>query len=99
MTLYVSEYSQLGLGAAAQIPQEPPLAEYTVASGARGPAFQVATRFVRVSTDGASAMQVAFGPSATVTIVAGNQRLPINSTEYKGVPSNSGLAVAATNVA
>jgi hypothetical protein len=44
-------------------------------------------------------MQIAFGPSATVTIAAGNQRLPINSTEYKGVPSNSGLAVAATNVA
>jgi hypothetical protein len=99
MPLYVAEFSALAMGGGAQVPQMPPLAEYTVASGARGAAFNAATRYVRVQPDGTSAMQVEFGLAGSAAVVAGSMRVAANATEYFGVGSNSGLCVAATNVA
>ena len=100
MTLYVSEYSALAIGGTAQLPQEPPIVEYTIASGAKGPqAFNAATRFIRVHADSASAMQIAFGPFASAATTASSQRLSAGSTEYKAVPQGGGYTKAAANIA
>ena len=98
-TLYVAEFSQLGLAAEQQAALAPPLADYKIAVGltsTTGPTFNVATRFVRLHCDATNPVSVLIGPAATVTATASNARLAVNQTEYYAVPQNQGaMAVAA----
>jgi|SRR6516164_8876474 hypothetical protein len=93
--VYVTEYSQLGMYENTQIPLDPPIADYQVAVGASsasGPAFNKATRFVRLHCDATSPASILIGP-LTATVATTNQRMAANQTEYHGVPQNAGYCV------
>jgi hypothetical protein len=75
-----------------QVPQDPPLADYRVAFGAAGAAFNVATRFVRIHAD--AICSVIVGPASGLAAAATNRRFAAGQTEYVAVPQNSGYAVA-----
>lgn len=94
-TLYITEYAYMGQvpNSAAQIPQEPPIAEQTVAIGVSSAAssnFNSKTRFIRVHTDAICSVSVAIGPTAT----AAKGRMAANQTEYRGVPEGGQYAIA-----
>lgn len=92
MTVYVSEYGNLGGPVHAQVPQEPPFAEYTVAPGAVGAAFGQFTKMIRVHTDAVCSILVSTAGTAAST---SNKRLAANQTEYFGVNAGQKLAVIA----
>jgi hypothetical protein len=95
-SLFVTEYSQMGLQAEQQTPYDPPLADYVVAVGVGstvGPAFNVATRFVRLHA-ATNAISFLIGPVATVTATVTNARLASNATEFHAVPVGVNYAVA-----
>jgi hypothetical protein len=87
--VYVSEYATLALGGAAQISEEPALAEQAVSIGAASNPFQAGTRFIRVAPDAACSILV--GPVGTVAATT-NKRLAANSVEYFGVRSGQVVA-------
>jgi hypothetical protein len=94
-TLYVTEYATIaGLPATAngQVPLEPPIADYTVAFGSASPAFQAATRMVRLHCD--AVCSVLFGPAGATNATTTNQRMAANQTEYHGVPEGRGFVVS-----
>lgn len=84
-TLYVCEYSSLGLGAQT-IAAEPPITEQTVAIGAAAQSntFNTATRYVRLHADSICSVQFGVSPSATVAVT--NKRMAAGQTEYFAVP-------------
>lgn len=95
--LYISEHESVfkhpesGMA----IPSWPPLATYTVASGAAGPAFNNATRFIRINADSVFSFRI--GPnqqagSATTT----DPRISANASELAGVIPTHNIA-AITN--
>jgi hypothetical protein len=94
--VYVTEYSQLGMYENVQIPQEPYIADYSIAIAVGttvGPVFNIATRFVRIHADAVCSIRIAPAvPSPTVA--ATNQRFAAGQTEFKGVPQNAGYCVA-----
>jgi len=103
-TLYVAEYSAIAnvlhaLGStrmAGQAPQEPVVAEQTVAiagSSTQSGAFNASTTFIRVHVDAICSVAIGTNPTATTT----NKRLAANQTEYFGVTSGQKIAVI-TNV-
>ena len=94
--LFIAEYERLAVGpmgsGQSQIPQEPPIAEQTVAIGgasASSSAFNARTRFVRIHTD--AICSIAFGASPTATDTT--KRLAANQTEYFGVAPGLKVAV------
>lgn len=94
-TLYITEYAFLGQvpNNAAQMPQEPPIAEQTVAIGASSAAssaFNAKTRFVRLHTDAICSVKVGVSPTAAAT----NGRMAANQTEYRAVPEGGQYSVA-----
>lgn len=94
-TLYITEYSAMGQApnSGPQMPQEPPIAEQTVAisgSSAASAAFNSKTRFVRVHTDAICSVEFGAAPTATAT----TGRMAANQTEYRGVPEGGAFKVA-----
>lgn len=94
-TLYITEYAYMGQvpNTAAQMPQEPPIAEQTVAIGSISAAsanFNSKTRFIRVHTDSICSVEVGISPTATAT----KGRMTANQTEYRGVPEGGQYAIA-----
>jgi hypothetical protein len=99
MPLHITEYANVAFlpNAVGMIPQEAPLADYTVAIGsssAQSPAFQPGTRLVRVETDTICSLLFGFtlggGPVATTS----NGRFIAGQTEYRGVPEGGRMQVA-----
>lgn len=93
-TLYITEFALMGQvpNSAAQMPQQPPLAEQTVTIGAstQSAAFNAKTRFVRLHTDAICSVEFGTNPTAT----AANARLAANQTEFHGVPEGGAFKVA-----
>jgi hypothetical protein len=89
-SLFVTEYANMlnvvgASGQAAQIPQEPPLAEYVLATAGVGATFNAQTKFIRVQAQ-VGPMSIAIttaGSAATTT----QHRIALNQTEYLGVPN------------
>ena len=95
-TLYITEFALMGAApnATPQMPQQPAVAEQTLAIGGtsgQSAFFQPATRFVRIHCD--SVCSVKFGPNPTA--VATGARLAANQTEYHAVPEGGSFRVAA----
>lgn len=95
--LYVSEHdsvfqhSQSGM----LIPSWPPLATYTVASGSAGPAFNNATRFIRINADSVFSFRI--GPSLSAgSALTSDPRISANQTELANVTPGHNIA-AVTN--
>jgi len=95
-TLYIAEYASISMGQAGRLhqhPDEPPLAEQTLAiGGVSNPSapFNAQTRAIRIHTDAICSIAIGVVPVAT----AANQRLAANQTEYKGVPLGAGFSIA-----
>lgn len=93
MPLYVAEYAAMAQVSGAQMPQEPPLAAYTVAIGgasAQSPTFNAKTRFVELHTDAICSVMVGLNPTALAT----RGRMAANQTIYRGVPEGGSYQVA-----
>jgi hypothetical protein len=95
--LYITEYADVARPQAPagipSWPQEPPLAEQTVAIGAgsvASAAFNAATRFVRLQSDVVCSVEFGTAPTATAT----TGRLPANVIDVRGVPMGAGFKVA-----
>ncbi len=86
MTVYVSEYGGYAPGPL-QIAQEPPLVEYVLTPSTSGVtstrAFDPATNYIRIHTDGI----ISFGvvASTTLAVAITNKRMAASATEYFGV--------------
>lgn len=96
-TLYVTEYATSGYkqigGVTVQTPDEPPLAEQTVAIGASSAAssaFQTGTTVIRLHVDTVASLAIGLSPVATTS----KQRFASGQTEFKSVPKGSGFQVA-----
>jgi hypothetical protein len=91
-TLYITEYAGLALaqlGEVGQMPQEPPLAEQTVAIGVgsvQSSAFNAKTKLIRLHSDAVCSIEFGTNPTASATTA----RMAANQTEYHGVPNNTG---------
>lgn len=93
--LYVTEYQYMGQvpNSAAQMPQEPPLAEQTIAIGGtstQSSNFNAKTRFVRLHTDAICSIEFGTNPTASAT----TGRMAANQTEYRAVPEGGSFKVA-----
>ena len=91
---YICEYASVGVARQgnAEIAQDPPLTEQTVAIGGgstQSSAFNNSTRFIRVHVD--SICSIAIGPDPTAT--TSTKRLVADQTEYFGVIGGHKLAV------
>ncbi len=86
-TLFITEYAIVGKdtnGRAMQVPQEPPLAEQTIAIGGasvQSNAFNARTGLIRVHTDVICSKVI--GPNPTATTAKG--RMAANTTEYTAI--------------
>jgi len=96
-SLYITEFARMptnvgAVGQAAQIPDEPPLAETKLATGGVSAAFNAGTRFIRVhaQVNGMSVLISTAGTAAAVT----NHRIAQNQTEYLSVPQGGGFKIA-----
>lgn len=87
--LFVTEYGVQGRdmgGYRMVVPEEPPLANQTVAITAgsvQSSAFNANTRLIRVHTDAICSIEFGTNPTATTT----TRRLAANTTEYFAVPA------------
>jgi hypothetical protein len=97
--LYITEYHDLPQAfsnSAPQLVREPGIVDQppiTIgASAAQSAPFQTSTRLVRLHTD--VICSVLFGPPASTTATANNQRLAANQTEYKMVIDGAGHCVS-----
>jgi len=94
--LYVAEFRFMGQvpNAAAQVVQQPPLAEQVVAIGGSSTActnaFNAKTAIVRVHTDAICSIEFAVSPTATLSTA----RMAANQTEYFSVPVGGAYKVA-----
>lgn len=85
-TLYVTEYATLGESSKGtpNLPEEPPVAEQTVAIGGgsiQSSQFNAKTRVIRLHTDTVCSILVGTNPVVTTS----NQRMAANQTEYKAL--------------
>lgn len=92
--LYIAEYTHFPVrqGNVVQAPNDPPVAEQTVAIGAgsvQSAAFNAKTRVLRIHTD--AICSILIGPDPTAT--AAKARLAANQTEYRVVQPGDKLAV------
>ncbi|HET8921348.1 MAG TPA: hypothetical protein VFN27_16935 [Xanthobacteraceae bacterium] len=99
MPLHVTEYANVAFlpNAVGMIPQEPPLADYTVAIGgssAQSPTFQLGTRMVRVETDAICSILFGFALAGGPVATTANARFVAGQTEYRGVPEGGRMQVA-----
>lgn len=94
--LYITEYADLAETpdqVRHEMPQEPALADQTVAIGGSSTAsaaFNIGTRFVRLNCD--APCSILFGTAPTATATKG--RMAANQTEYRGVPQGASYKVA-----
>lgn len=93
-TLYISEYTNIGLtnGVNIPVPQEPPIAEQTVAitgTSAQSAAFNSATKYIQVHTDAICSVLCGSNPVATTS----KKRLPADVTKEFGVNPGDKIAV------
>lgn len=94
--LYITEYAELGIGAAGrvgQMPRAPFVAKQTVAIGGasvQSAAFNAKTRIIRLHTDAICSVAVDASPTATAT----DARMAANQTEYYDVSLLPGGRVA-----
>lgn len=94
--LYITEYARQGRDAAGYqmvVADEPPVANQTVAITAgstASAAFNVNTKFVRISTDAICSIEFGTAPTASAT----TRRMPANTTEYFSVPQGASFKVA-----
>jgi hypothetical protein len=94
--LYITEFSDLAqtIRGAADFPQEPALAEQTVAIGAgsvQSSAFNAATTYVRIAADAVCSITFGTNPTATAT----KRRIAANVPgECFGVPVGQSYKVA-----
>ena len=102
-TLYITEYARYARtldGYNTSAPEEPPLAQQTIAiSGAsvQSAVLSANTRLVRMSADATCSIEVGTNPTAT----AASRRIPANQVpEYLGIPNTGGTfkLAAITNV-
>lgn len=95
---YIAEYQTAAWTTAGGLPtpQEPPLAEQTVAIGAAAPSavFNPQTRFVRVHVD--AVCSIKFGAAGTVAATT-NKRMAAGTTEYFGVLGGVHIISVITN--
>ncbi|CAB4121151.1 hypothetical protein UFOVP7_48 [uncultured Caudovirales phage] len=97
-TLYITEFVKQGRDGAGfpnqnATPEEPPMAEQTVAIGGSSTAsatFNAKTTMLRLHCDAICSIAIAASPVATAT----NRRLAANTTEYIALPANSSFKVA-----
>lgn len=92
--LYITEYAQFPViqGSVVQAPDDPPLADQTVAIGgttAQSSAFNAKTRVIRIHTDAICSVLVGSNPTATT----GKGRMAANQTEYRSVKPGHKIAV------
>lgn len=97
-TLYITEFQYMenanDIGGVPQIAKFPAVASQTIAiagSSAQSSAFNVATRFIRVTTDIACHIAVAANPTATTSLL----RMGPDAVEYFGVTPGHKIAVIA----
>lgn len=97
-TLYVTEYSDMGVSLAGrtplQIAQAPGLAQNNVVIGAgslQSSAFNTSTRYIRVHTDAICSVAISSNPTATTA----SKRMAADQTEYWGVVAGHKIAVIA----
>jgi hypothetical protein len=92
-TAYITEYSNLAIVdyGRLQVPQDPPIAEQTVAIGseAKSNAFNAATRFIRIHVDAICSIKIGTAPTATTS----SGRLAANQTEFRGVNPGDKISV------
>lgn len=90
--VYISEFSSLANVVGCNIAMMPPIAQQTVAIGAEtdSNAFNASTRFIRVHADAICSIAVGLTPTASTTTL----RMSADSTEYFGVPLNSGYKLS-----
>ena len=91
--LFLTEYARYARtldGYYTLAPEEPPLAEQTIAIGAgslQSAALNPSTRVVRISADVVSSIAVGANPTATAT----NRRIAANQgPEFIGIPNTGG---------
>ena len=97
-TLYITEFvaqSRDGRGYVNQnaIPEEPPVAEQTIAIGGSSvasTAFNAKTAMIRLHTDAICSIAVGATPTAAAT----SRRIAAGTTEYIAVPVGSNFKVA-----
>ena len=97
-TLYITEFVKQGRDGAGfpnqnATPEEPPMAEQTVAIGVTSvtsAAFNAKTTMVRLHCDAICSIAISTNPTATTT----NRRLAANTTEYLALPAGSGFKIA-----
>jgi hypothetical protein len=97
-TLYITEFVKQGRDGAGfpnqnATPEEPPMAEQTVAisaTSAASAAFNAKTAMVRVHADVTCSIAIGATPVATAT----NRRLAAGTTEWIALPANSSFKVA-----
>lgn len=88
---YITEYAAVGLvpGTRIPVPQEPPIAEQTVAIGVgstQSASFNVKTVLVRLHTDAICSKLVGANPTALAT----SGRMGVNTTEYIALDKQTG---------
>lgn len=93
----IREFANVSGNTMAQVPQEPALADQTIAtsaSSAASNAFNASTWLLGISTPAASAVAylVSATPGATPTALVTSQRLPANSVIYIGVRPGDRIA-------
>jgi hypothetical protein len=95
--LYIWEFTELVQAGPIPIARAPGILQQTaIAIGAvstQSPAFNTATRFIRVATDAVCSINIGTNPTA---IAQGSARMAANQTEYFGVNGGDKLAVIAT---
>lgn len=97
-TLYVTEFARQGRDLAGYLnqngaPEQPPVAEQTVAIGASSAAsnaFNASTAIVRLHTDAICSVEFGASPTASAT----KMRMAAGQTEYFAVTPGSGFKVA-----
>lgn len=93
--VYITEYRALRFDAnnnGMAVPEEPPLAEQTVAIGgasAQSSAFNGSTTVIRVHTDAICSRAIGANPTAT----ADTARMAAGQTEYLGVKGGHKIAI------
>jgi hypothetical protein len=94
-TLYVTEFASVNTfaGKAAQVADQPPLAEQTVTytTTVASSAFHAGTEYVRIHTD--AICSISFGTAPTATTA--KMRMVAGQTEYFAVPKGASYKVAA----
>jgi len=94
----IAEFSQMfqDANAPGQIAKCPPITQQAMTSSASSAAsnpFNVATRFIRVHTDGVISIDIRTTPTAVIGAPNGTMRLAANQTEYFGVNAGDAIAI------